>query len=389
MMLRFAANARRVAVPVMRHAPSNVGVISRTPKQFASFSTYHPPEAKNVIRVLHKAQNILGVRFNFARVVMVGDQSAGKTSVLEGLIGEDISAKDNQMATRRPLLLSLIRTPPGSGMCAKFKDGERMYDFTDVKARIVAENDVAEGDVSPDPIQLTIYSEDVFDTILVDLPGFILSPQAHQAAELPEQIEKLNMPYLHDPQAILCVVNSATVDPATSYSLREALKADRAGERSIGVVTKVDLVGENKDALTRLLRNESYPVGLGRIGVRCRTHQEQLDGMSWPVAIEREKEWIQGSGLADKSGVRLGVPLLRETLSEILISKVCKDLPFVIDQLDKKIAEAEHNQDFLKRLANEPNLRTYVVATSRARAVSTALASFVWHNRLIARVFCS
>ena len=159
-----------------------------------TFSGYHPPEPANVIRVLHKAQGILGMRFNFSRVVMVGDQSSGKTSVLEGLIGEDISQKDNQMATRRPLLLSLIRTPPGSGMCAKFKDGERMYDFTEVKERIVLENDVQEGDVSPDPIQLTIYSEDVFDTILVDLPGFIMSPQAHQDPELPAQIEKLNMP---------------------------------------------------------------------------------------------------------------------------------------------------------------------------------------------------
>eukprot|EP00750_Incisomonas_marina_P030460 INCI7513.1.p2 GENE.INCI7513.1~~INCI7513.1.p2 ORF type:complete len:613 (-),score=100.21 INCI7513.1:2915-4753(-) len=320
--------------------------------------SYHPPEPANVIRVLHKAQNILGTRFNFSRIVMVGDQSSGKTSVLEGLIGEDISQKDNQMATRRPLLLSLIRTPPGSGMCAKFKDGERMYDFAEVKARILAENDVQDGDISPEPIQLTIYSEDVFDTILVDLPGFILSPQAHQDAELPHQIEKLNLPYLHDPQAILCVINSATVDPATSYSLREAFKADRAGDRSIGVVTKVDLVGENKDALSRMLRNEVYPIGLGRVGVRCRTHQEQLDGMSWPAAIKREAEWIETSGLKDKQGIRLGMPLLRQTLSELLIARVCKQLPLVIAQLDKRIKDAEHNQDFLKRLANEPNLRT-------------------------------
>lgn len=122
-----------------------------------SLGSYHPPEPANVIRVLHKAQNILGTRFNFSRIVMVGDQSSGKTSVLEGLIGEDISQKDNQMATRRPLLLSLIRTPPGSGMCAKFKDGERMYDFAEVKARILAENDVQDGDISPEPIQLTMF----------------------------------------------------------------------------------------------------------------------------------------------------------------------------------------------------------------------------------------
>ena len=56
-------------------------------------------------------------------------------------------------------------------MSAKFRDGERMSNFTDVKQRIAAENCVSVGDVNEDPIQLTIYSPDVFDTILVDLPG--------------------------------------------------------------------------------------------------------------------------------------------------------------------------------------------------------------------------
>ena len=76
------------------------------------------------------------------------------------------------------------------------------------------------------------------------------------SAATPLHPSSFNYSYLQDPQAILCVINSATVDPATSYSLREAFKADRVGDRSIGVITKVDLVGENKDSLQRLLANE-------------------------------------------------------------------------------------------------------------------------------------
>lgn len=121
-----------------------------------------------------------------------------------------------------------------------------------------------------------------------------------------------------------------------------------------------------------------YPIGLGRVGVRCRTHQEQLDGMSWPAAIKREAEWIETSGLKDKAGIRLGMPLLRQTLSELLIARVCKQLPLVIAQLDKRIKDAEHNQDFLKRLANEPNLRT----------VSKELESLVNQVCLAALVVC-
>jgi hypothetical protein len=84
-------------------------------------------DPSQVLRTLHRVQEIFGQSFNFSRVVMCGDQSSGKTSVLEALIGADISVKEDTMATRRPLLLTLIRIR--SGMYAQFKDGEKMYSF--------------------------------------------------------------------------------------------------------------------------------------------------------------------------------------------------------------------------------------------------------------------
>ena len=144
---------------------------------------YNP---RNVVRVLHRVQELLGAKVEFPRVVMCGDQSSGKTSVIEALIGEDISCKDSKMATRRPLLLSLIRTPRGAMkvsrpdpegfflayttpslplLQARFADGETVYSFEEVKDRIMAENDIKNTgglDIGHTPIELTIYSEDVF-----------------------------------------------------------------------------------------------------------------------------------------------------------------------------------------------------------------------------------
>jgi GTPase SAR1 family protein len=158
---------------------------------------------------------------------MVGDQSSGKTSVVEALVGQELSHKDSTMATRRPLLLSLIRTGKGQLPYAVFKDGEKLYDFEMVRDRVTAENQVYDGDVSSIPVEVTVHSPDVFDTVLIDLPGFIMVPEAHQDPQLPDQIEKMNDAYLQDPVNILCVVSSATADPATSMALREATKADR------------------------------------------------------------------------------------------------------------------------------------------------------------------
>ncbi len=317
-------------------------------------------DSDTTLRTLHRVQQILGHSFRFPRIVMVGDQSVGKTSVVESLIGADISVKDQAMATRRPLLLTLINTPRGP-LHAQFRDGEKMHDLGDIRERIEAENNVTEGDISTNPIELTIFSPDVFDTILIDLPGFIMAPERHQSQELPEQIQRMNSAYMNDPSNILAVVNSATSDPATSMALREAYRADPGGDRSLGIVTKIDLCAKNAtsaEGLLRMLRNEVLPLGLGRIGIRCRTHQEQRENIDFPTVIDRESQWIESSGFDRDPEVRLGVPLLRRVLSETLIERVSGELPAIIRRLDAKIAKAKRNEDFLQRLASEPNMRS-------------------------------
>jgi GTPase SAR1 family protein len=341
---------------------------------------YNP---RNVVRVLHRVQEILGAKVEFPRIVMVGDQSSGKTSVIEALIGEDISCKDSTMATRRPLLLSLIRTSR-EAMKARFGDGETVYSFEAVKQRIVAENDVKNTgglDISDHPIELTIYSKDVFDTILVDLPGFVTIPQMDQADDLPDQIMSLNLKYLQDPNSILAVVTPATVDPSTSLALREARKADKTGQRSIGVVTKIDLTGDNKEALLRLLQNSVFPMGHGRVGIRCRIQQEQIDGVSFDTAIEREAMWINANpDVRDAEGVMLGIPLMRMKLSDLLVQNIMPEIPTIVGRLDTKIEKSRENGSFLERLSKETNMSTVSkeldVLTSQLHPASDARQDF-------------
>lgn len=166
---------------------------------------------------------------------------------------------------------------------------------------------------------------------------------------------------MNDPSNILAVVNPATNDPAGSMALREAFKADRQGDRSLGIITKIDLMSKqatSMDALLRLLRNEIHPLGMGRIGIRCRTHQEQKENVGFKTVEKREEAWIVSSGLRDEPNVRLGVPVLKKVLSEVLVTQVTKELPEIIERLDDKIREARHNESFLQRLASEPEMRT-------------------------------
>lgn len=60
----------------------------------------------------------------FPRFIVIGNQSSGKTSVLEGLLGFDMLPKGQHMVTRRPLELTLVRTATGSWV--EFEDKEKM-----------------------------------------------------------------------------------------------------------------------------------------------------------------------------------------------------------------------------------------------------------------------
>ena len=193
----------------------------------------------------------------------------------------------------------------------------------------------------------------------MDLPGFVAIPSPDQADDRPDQIMALNNKYLNDENSILAVVTPATSDPSTSLALKYARQADKRGVRSIGVVTKVDLVGKNKEALLGLLQNDTFPMGHGRVGIRCRIQSEQLEGVDFNTCIERELEWINDNpDVRDAGGVTLGIPAMRMKLSDLLVQNIVPEIPNIITQLDNLINETRHNGDFLDKLSRETNMAT-------------------------------
>lgn len=96
--------------------------------------------------------HFLGAKLEFPRVVVVGNQSAGKSSVLESIVGADILPKvrpylplkitnpfqGSNMVTTRPLELTLIREQ--SGTWAEFPGGAKMFDIKEIRDRLMDEN---------------------------------------------------------------------------------------------------------------------------------------------------------------------------------------------------------------------------------------------------------
>lgn len=149
-----------------------------------------------------------------------------------------------------------------------------MTNFDQIRQEIIEQTDRIAGSngkcVSDKPINLTIYSPSVVDLTLVDLPGITKVPVHGQPADVEEQIRKLILSYIRQPNALILAISAANQDIANSDALKLAEAVDPRRERTIGVITKIDLMDEGTDAL-ELLSNKTYTLDLGYYGVKCRS----------------------------------------------------------------------------------------------------------------------
>ncbi|BEJ18125.1 hypothetical protein CspHIS471_0704020 [Cutaneotrichosporon sp. HIS471] len=207
-------------------------------------------------------------------IVVIGSQSSGKSSVLEAIVGHEFLPKGDNMVTRRPIELTLIYTPVKAGSNQPAEYGEfpdmphlgKVTNFSMIQKTLTDLNLAvpAEECVSDKPIHLNIHSPHVPDLTLIDLPGYVQISSLEQPESLKESISALCDKYIREPNIILAVC-AADVDLANSPALRASRRVDPLGTRTIGVVTKMDLVTPQQGAL--IIRGDKYPLHLGYVGV--------------------------------------------------------------------------------------------------------------------------
>lgn len=213
-------------------------------------------------------------------IVTLGSQSSGKSSVLESIVGKDFLPRGSGIVTRCPLVLSLRRIDTSkkdndARESAEFlhRKGEIFYDFNEVRKEIERRTDAIAGtskNISSTTISLTIFSPKVLDLTLIDLPGLTKVPVQGQPDDIAVQIRNLVMSYIQQPNALILALSPANVDLANSDSLKMARQVDPKGERTIGVMTKIDLMDEGTNAF-EMLNGTVYPLKLGYYGVKCRS----------------------------------------------------------------------------------------------------------------------
>jgi replication fork clamp-binding protein CrfC len=121
-------------------------------------------------------------------------------------------------------------------------------------------------------------------------------------------------------------VSAANSDLANSDALKLSRKVDPTGERTIGVITKLDLMDEGTNAL-ELIQNKVFPLKLGYVGVVCRSQKDINSGKNIMEAVKSEEKYFSKSHIYGPYSQRMGVKFLTYTLNIIIVNHIKKMLP--------------------------------------------------------------
>ena len=325
----------------------------------------------DLLRTVNKLQDLVfntigNDSLDLPQIVVVGSQSSGKSSVLENIVGRDFLPRGSGIVTRRPLILQLINIPPddddatnGNGDSrihhsaasadppewAEFLHipGRKFTDFNQVRGEIENETARIAGNnkgINRQPINLKIFSPHLLNLTLVDLPGLTKVPIGDQPADIEKQTRTLISEYIAKPNSIILAVSPANVDLVNSEALKLARYVDPMGRRTIGVLTKLDLMDHGTNALD-ILSGRVYPLKLGFIGVVNRSQQDIQTSKPMSEALKSEAEFFRHHPAYRNMATRCGTQYLARTLNTTLMAHIRDRLPDIKARLNTLMGQTQ------------------------------------------------
>ncbi|XP_031092122.1 dynamin-related protein 1E-like [Ipomoea triloba] len=286
-------------------------------------------------------------------VAVVGGQSSGKSSVLESVVGRDFLPRGSGIVTRRPLVLQLHKTNDGQEEYAEFAHlpRRRFSDFSLVRKEIQDETDRLTGktkQISPVPIHLSIYSPNVVNLTLIDLPGLTKVAVEGQPESIVQDIENMVRTYVEKPNCIILAISPANQDIATSDAIKLAREVDPSGDRTFGVLTKLDLMDKGTNALD-VLEGRAYRLQHPWVGIVNRSQADINKNVDMIVARRKEREYFATSPEYGHLSSKMGSEYLAKLLSKHLESVIRARIPSITSLINKSIDELQSELDHLGR----------------------------------------
>eukprot|EP00939_MAST-03C_sp_MAST-3C-sp1_P002903 g2903.t1 len=324
---------------------------------------------EHLIPVITKLQDVFHAigesPVDLPQIVVIGSQSSGKSSVLESIVGRDFLPCDSGICTRRPLVLQLQNTGPATKIGENVGKenvrpqkkssgktelswgeflhlrGQRFTDFKAIRQEIRRETERGAGrdrGINDMPIHLKINSPNVLDLTMVDLPGITKVAVGDQPEDIEERVRKMCLKYISNPRSIILAVSPANTDLANSESLKMARLVDPEGKRTLGVLTKLDLMDRGTDALDAL-SGRVIPLQLGYVGVVNRSQSDVMKGISIQEARKAESAYFAKHPSYHLMSSGLGTRYLTRRLNQTLVDHIKRCLPDIKMRISKMLMQ--------------------------------------------------
>jgi len=317
------------------------------------------------------------------QIVVCGDQSSGKSSVLEAITEIPFPRKEN-LCTRFATEIILRRDMESSIVCKINPDANRpdedvnklrtfsrsIKDFKELPC-LMAEATALMGLGSKRAFSTDVLSIEIcgpnqpqlyvrfpatnlskvsvvvgalivnFGSSLVDLPGLIHSANKSQSDEDIETVKSLVEKYIKEERTIILAVISAKNDFANQIILKKCRKFDPRGSRTLGLITKPDHLrpgSEYEAAWLDLAQNHDVYLELGWHVVKNRNDNEHH--LSFAERNLKERMFLSSGSFEALPRRMKGVDSLRERISMLLYDHLKRELPNLKEELDKMAEES-------------------------------------------------
>lgn len=165
-------------------------------------------------------------------------------------------------------------------------------------------------------------------------------PIGDQPTDIEKQTRNLITEYTAKPNSIILAVSPANVDLVNSEALKLARHVDPMGRRTIGVLTKLDLMDHGTNALD-ILSGRVYPLKLGFIGVVNRSQYDIQENKSLSDALQAERDFFKQHPAYRNMANRCGTQFLARTLNTTLMSHIRERLPDIKARLNTLMGQTQ------------------------------------------------
>lgn len=252
----------------------------------------------------------------------------------------------------------IISIPIEYGVFEDDKD-KKFTNFDDIRKEIESLTEKVAGKnkgISEVPINLHIYSPNVLNLTLIDLPGMRQIPEGEQPEDIQQQIEAMIYKYISKENCLILAVTPANIQLANSDALNLARKVDPHGVRTIGVITKLDLMDEGTHAKD-ILENRKLPLRRGYVGVVNRSQKHIDEKKDIAAALKSERDFFTNHKYYRHFADKTGTKYLQHVLNKQLTKHIHDTLPSLHDELSERMVKLQKERSKFNDLqSDDPDL---------------------------------